>query len=304
MRYAISELDVFFISFDEPKADERYRDLCAKCPRPIKRVHGVRGLHAAHRACAEQSETKRFVTIDADNSVVAPLFFQRIEETDPDLVHSYKARNSVNGLEYGQGGVKVWPRGLVLQHPTHEASPTEEGMTDFCFSYRFNQLNFLASTTSPNGNALEAFRTGYREAVKLTLIMGRQPDDFDSVMKEIHPVNLSRLLVWASVGADVENGWWMIYGARQGLYDLWVEGHPVVNLINDFPSFNREFTKHHADRDPEYDAMALARRLNPLGLAIANLDADQSRMIKASYLNPDRSGIMLPQMAAVPFDDR
>lgn len=304
MRYAITDLDIFYISFDEPRADERYADLVMKCPRPVKRVHGVRGIHAAHKTCAEQSETKRFVVIDADNIVNAPFFFQRIEETDPDLVHSYKAKNIINGLEYGQGGIKVMPRGLVLDCPTHEASPTEEGMTDFCFTYRFQQHNFLASQTAPNGSPQEAFRTGYREAVKLTFMMGIQPDDFETVLRDIHPVNLSRLLIWLSVGADAENGWWAIYGARQGLYDLWVGGHPVVNLINDFPSFNREFAKHHAERDPEYDSMALLRQLRPLGLSIANLDADQSRMVKAVYQNPDRSGIMLPQMARVGFEDR
>ncbi|RYF02966.1 MAG: hypothetical protein EOO77_31790, partial [Oxalobacteraceae bacterium] len=226
MRHAISDFDLFYISFDEPLADERYRDLCGKSPKPVKRVHGVRGIHAAHRACAEQSETHRFVTIDADNIVNAPLFFQRIEETDPDLVYSYKARNAINGLEYGQGGVKVWPTPLLLRYPTHEAALDEKDASDFCFSFRFMQMNFLASTTAPNGNPLEAFRTGYREAVKLTLIMGLQPNDFDSVLKQIHPVNLTRLLIWLSVGSDALNGWWAIYGARQGLYDLWMEEHP------------------------------------------------------------------------------
>ncbi|RYD64853.1 MAG: hypothetical protein EOP83_08755 [Verrucomicrobiaceae bacterium] len=302
MRIALADLDLFYISYDEPLADERYRDLCAKAPRPIKRVHGIRGIHAAHKACAEQSETSRFVTIDADNIVSAPLFFQRFEETEPDLVLSYKARNAINGLEYGQGGVKVWPRPLLLRYGTHEIAEREQDSSDFCFAYRFLQMNYLASTTAPNGNPLEAFRTGYREAVKLTLIMGKQPDDFEAVRETIYPLNLSRLTVWASVGADVENGWWAIYGARQGLYDLWVAGKPVVNLINDFPSFNREFDRHHAQRDPEYDAMALLRRLAPLNLPLANLDAAQSRMFKAVYHNPERQGIMLPQMEPVPLD--
>lgn len=302
MRHAISEFDLFYISYDEPLADERYRDLCAKSPKPIKRVHGIRGLHAAHRACAEQSETHRFVTIDSDNIVNAPLFFQRIEDDQSDLVFSYKARNGINGLEYGQGGIKVWPKPLLLNYQTHEMATREEDTSDFCFTFRFMQMNYLASTTLPNGSPLEAFRAGYREAVKLTLIMGKQPDTFDTVLKEIYPPNLSRLLVWASVGADAPNGWWAIYGARQGLYDLWLAGRPVLPLINDFPSFNREFDRNHADQDQEYAAMALARRLEPLGLQIANLDPQQSRMVKAAYLNPSREGIMLPQMAPLSLD--
>jgi hypothetical protein len=302
MRFAIADLDLFYISYDERLADERYRDPCAKSPRPIKRIHGIRGLHAAHRACAEQSDTSRFVTIDADNIVNAPLFFQRFEENEPDLILSYKARNLINGLEYGQGGIKVWPKSLLLNYPTHEEARQDRDASDFCFTFRFWQLNYLASTTAPNGSPLEAFRTGYREAAKLTMIMGVQPEDFQAVRETIHPVNLSRLLVWASVGADVENGWWAIYGAREALYDMWVEQQPVLPLINDFTSFSRVFDRKWADRDPEYAAMATLRRIESLNLGIANLDSTQSRLVKSVYINPDRQGIMLPQMEPVPLD--
>jgi hypothetical protein len=296
MRIAIADLDLFYISYDEPLADDRYRDLCAKAPRPITRVHGIRGIHAAHKACAELSETARFVTIDSDNIVNPSLFFQRFDEDEPDLVLSYKARNAINGLEYGQGGVKVWPRALLLRYGTHEIAEREEDASDFCFAYRFMQMNYLASTTAPNGSPLEAFRTGYREAVKLTLIMGKQPASFQAVRDTIYPLNLSRLIVWASVGADVENGWWAIYGARQGLYDLWVAEKPVITLINDFTNFGREFERSYAGRDPEYAAMEVLRRLDSLKLPLANLDPAQSQMFKAVYHNPDRQGIMLPQM--------
>ena len=32
-----------------------------------KRVHGVEGSDAAHKACANLSETDRFITVDGDN---------------------------------------------------------------------------------------------------------------------------------------------------------------------------------------------------------------------------------------------
>jgi hypothetical protein len=303
MRYAVSDLDIFFISFDETMAEAHYRDLCTKCPRPVKRVHGIRGIHAAHRACSDQSETERFVTVDADNVVNAPLFFQRFNTAPEgrDLIVSFKARSPVTGLEYGQGGVKIWPRGLIGAVPTHETAEDEVNATDFCFGYRFEQANFLASTTHHNCTPLEAFRTGYREAVKLTLIMGRRLDRFEAASAELHPLNRSRLLMWLSMGADVENGWWSIYGARQGLYDLWIADQPVVSLINDFTAFSREFARRFAEREPDLAAREVGRRIESLGLSFADLDASASRMVRASYQNPDRSGIMLPQMSAVPF---
>ena len=50
-----------YLSYDEPNAEENYADLLAKVPW-AKRVHGIKGSDAAHKACAKLSETDRFVT--------------------------------------------------------------------------------------------------------------------------------------------------------------------------------------------------------------------------------------------------
>ena len=42
------ELDVVFLSYDEPNADLHYADLCNKVPW-AKRVHGVKGSDEAHK---------------------------------------------------------------------------------------------------------------------------------------------------------------------------------------------------------------------------------------------------------------
>ena len=34
-----------------------------------KRIHGVEGSDAPHKACAKISETQRFITVDGDNLV-------------------------------------------------------------------------------------------------------------------------------------------------------------------------------------------------------------------------------------------
>ena len=62
------ELDIVFLSYDEPNADQHYADLCNKVPW-AKRVHGVKGSDAAHKAAANLSETDWVITVDADNIV-------------------------------------------------------------------------------------------------------------------------------------------------------------------------------------------------------------------------------------------
>ena len=54
----VTELDIFYISYDEPNCEENWADLQRKIPW-AKRVHGVEGSDAAHKACAERAETER-----------------------------------------------------------------------------------------------------------------------------------------------------------------------------------------------------------------------------------------------------
>ena len=65
---AIKDVDIIFLSYDEPNAEENWADLKKKIPW-AKRVHGVEGSDAAHKACADLSDTKHFVTVDGDTIV-------------------------------------------------------------------------------------------------------------------------------------------------------------------------------------------------------------------------------------------
>ena len=55
MKLKIAEQDIIYLSYDEPNAEENYADLLSKVPW-AKRVHGVYGSDAAHKACAELCE--------------------------------------------------------------------------------------------------------------------------------------------------------------------------------------------------------------------------------------------------------
>jgi hypothetical protein len=107
----IIDQDIVFLSYDEPNAEKNYADLCSKLPW-AKRVHGVDGSDAAHKACADISETEYFVTIDGDNIIDTEFLQQEIDIEQlgltPNHVFSWCGNVHVNGLQYGNGGLKLW----------------------------------------------------------------------------------------------------------------------------------------------------------------------------------------------------
>jgi len=118
------ELDIVFLSYDEPNADLHYADLCNKVPW-AKRVHGIKGSDAAHKAAAELSETEWVITVDADNIVDVNFFNLNIKEDPAIEVYSWTAKNRINGLLYGNGGLKMWKKDFILNMKSHEASDSE-----------------------------------------------------------------------------------------------------------------------------------------------------------------------------------
>ena len=62
----IADIDIVFISYDEPNADRNWIELKKIAPW-AKRIHGVKGSDSAHKAAADISDTDRLVTVDGDN---------------------------------------------------------------------------------------------------------------------------------------------------------------------------------------------------------------------------------------------
>jgi hypothetical protein len=75
-KFRVTDYDIIYLSYDEPNAEKNYADLCQKIPW-AKRVHGIEGSDAAHKACARLSETDRFITVDGDN-IVRPGFLEQV----------------------------------------------------------------------------------------------------------------------------------------------------------------------------------------------------------------------------------
>ena len=288
----IIEQDIIFLSYDEPNAEKNYADLCAKVPW-AKRVHGVKGSDAAHKACAALSETEYFVTVDADN-IVDPKFL----EVEIDLsalgltsenVFSWCGRVHVNGLMYGNGGLKLWTRKFVNEMRTHENSdPTDlKGKVEFCFDDRYYQFNENYSESFTNATSFQAWRAGFREGVKMSLDQGAKIKDLKNVWWQ----NYHRLLIWASVGTDVENGIWSIMGAREGCYKTMCTDWDY-SQVRDFDWLTEYWNSSHEQAEPEdmtkYINFLGKELKDKCGLEIANLDGAGSKFFKTVYQNTPR----------------
>lgn len=300
----MQNMDVFFITYDEPQKDLFWEALKAQIPF-AQRVDGVKGFNRAHRECAERARTLRFFTIDGDNilhgnfsSLKIPM--NLIITTN---ILSWSARNSINGLAYGNGGVKNWPREIAIHLKSHEDSDTSTSAVDFCFDLNYYQMPETLSTSHIHATPYQAFRAGFREGIKMSLDRGLKTS-FDinnpaSFPQTLPAGNLERLKIWCSVGADVTNGLWAIFGARLGLYEFYFNNLSLEN-IRDYDWFDLYWQETFAKKEnlpqesfllPEIEKLgtALNQKIN-LGLQL--LTPQSSEFFKSVYFNRPREGLM------------
>lgn len=317
----VTELDVFYISYDEPNAERNWSDLLNKVPW-AKRVHGVKGFDAAHKECARQSETDRFITVDGDNIVMEDFFDQVLDIPDQDhegndisqSIFSWNGKNLLNGLVYGNGGVKCWPKQYTLDMKTHEAADDGEGM-EFCWKLNYIQLNDTFSEVHQTASPFQAFRAGFREGVKMSLDQGERVDAYD-FKEKIWWQNFNRLNVWCNIGYDVSNGVWALYGARLGCYKTVLTDWDT-NLIADYDwfkdFFNNEVRVPFKGKDSDSqvsclhtgtlwlpslikaETIRLGEQLNEEipGMMCLTPSKKMSEFFKATYVNPRRWGVMV-----------
>jgi hypothetical protein len=296
-KFKVLDYDIIYLSYDEPNAEENYADLCKKIPW-AKRVHGVKGSDAAHKACAKLSETDRFITVDGDNVINAEFLTKEFDfDEHKDLekcVISWTARNNINGLMYGNGGLKCWPKEYVLNMRTHEnADPNNpHAQVDFCWDIEYIQMNSCYSTIKNNATPHQAWRAGFREGVKMALDRGMRVSTEEFYKNWWQ--NLHRLYIWLMVGADVENGLWAIYGARQGLYMTMLTDWDFVN-VRDFDYLNNMWKNLELTVNEETLIEAIEdygdklKAELDLPISITPLDAGGSLFFKTVYQNPART---------------
>ena len=216
-------LDVFFLSYNEPFADENYNKLRETAPL-AKRVNGVKGFYAAHRQCAELSTTSNFYVVDADAIIVEDFDFsftpskhnQLWGQSESDLMYVWSSRNPINDLVYGYGGVKLIPKVPLLKS-------SNTGQIDFTTGtgIKVKVEEQVSNITAFNYDEFSTWRAAVRETVKLSSNLTNTVLKEESTLSEEQVNNIlketdHRLNVWCTVGHDRPYGKYAIDGATWG----------------------------------------------------------------------------------------
>lgn len=245
MIFKPNEYSVVFLSYDEPNSDANYQRLLEYCPTAL-RVHGVKGSDTAHKEVAKLSGTDNVIIVDGDN-FLKPNFFENsfILDDSIDLsksVLSYSAYNILNGCQYGNGGIKVWPVSVLNSMKTHENSETVS--IDFDME-NYLQLNTSGSDIIITASPLQAWRAGFREGVKLCMMNGTTVKSLDDMDWR----NFDRLYRWCHVGSDQTNGLWAVLGARYGCYYAIHQRLESLSILCDFDKLNKMFSSIELYKD-------------------------------------------------------
>jgi hypothetical protein len=296
----LADLDCIYLTYDEPQAEENWIKIKNTVPW-ARRVDGVKGSDAAHKAAAKASDTERFVLIDGDN-IPNPEFFNlvlKLDDNTQDCVFRWRARNHINGLMYGNGGLSCWTKEFVMAMRTHENTDgAAENDVEFCFYPNYIAMHDCYSTTYPNGSAFQAWRAGFREGVKMCLSKGARPG-LSEFQSRVHHRNLDHLMIWHNVGRDVEHGIWAIAGSRMGTYMTMLTSWDYRS-VQDFTAL-ADLWKTVETSNPEILAGRVAEDLlTQLGLPINNLGEQESAFFKQHYRsNWHNRGVMVKEIDVI-----
>jgi len=225
------DFDIVFISYHEPYADKHYQKLQEKVKRDIKRIDGVKGIHNAHIEAAKQVSTPMFWVVDADAEVLESFNFDhRPLKVDQDIVFVWRSRNEVNGLEYGNGGVKLLPTKLTLDMKVDNPDMTTS------ISGRFRAMPEVSNINKFNTDPFNSWKSAFRECSKLSsrIITGQVDEETQQ-----------RLDVWCTETIDK----YALDGARQGR-DYGYENRnniEALKKINDFAWLEEKFNERHIE---------------------------------------------------------
>jgi hypothetical protein len=220
--------DVVFISYQEPNADENYQKLLSKCS-AAKRIHGIKGIHQAHIAAAELCNTDMFWIVDGDAILLEDFNFDyQVARWDQETVYTWRSRNPINGLVYGYGGVKLFPRQMTINMDISKTDITTS------ISNKFKSIDLISNVTAFNTDSFNTWKSAFRECVKLSSRIIDRQNDIETQ---------ERLDVWCNVGIDKLFGKYAILGANQGReFGLKYKNNvEQLKLINDFEWLKKQF---------------------------------------------------------------
>ncbi|MGO9956466.1 MAG: hypothetical protein ACLP50_10870 [Solirubrobacteraceae bacterium] len=229
----LDAIDAVFVSYDEPAADQLYAKARQSHFPGLKRLHGVRGAGRAYALSAQMVDTDWYVLIDADCEVAADFdVLAGVEATAKADVVVWRARNPVNGLEYGYGGIKLCRASVMRELDWRTSADVLASVRRVAF------LPQIGCATLFNQSRFHAWRAGFREV--LVLLRG------DFLIEEFE--RQRRLEAWLGVPADVPHARWAVAGARDAA-EAYSEstggtGAPTFD-VNDAAALYSEFSSRY-----------------------------------------------------------
>lgn len=224
--YQNSDIPVYFLYTDEDNLNENWQRLHRFAPW-AEAVASVGTIFESHKHLAERCRGDRFYVVDADCWIVDSFSFNKKIELQPRNVAVFRAKNPVNGLVYGHGGIKLFSKDCFSAERLDRPDMT----TTLADGYI--KLNILASEHRFNYNPYATWRTAFREAVKLSAGINKNNNDQES---------LDRLNMWLNAGLEAQYGYFAVHGARQG--EQYARSADAdFTLVNDFSWLEDKFYK-------------------------------------------------------------
>jgi hypothetical protein len=157
--YKIRPMDIIFLSYDEPNAEDHWKILKERYPR-AKRCHGIKGRTKAYHTAAKLSDTSYFFavfpTIELNDKFDFTFQPDRLREP---CHYIFNCKNPVNGLEYGHRAVILYNKKLCLE--------TQRPKLDFTLSKAHTVVRQLCGITRFNKTPEISWRVAFREVLKL-----------------------------------------------------------------------------------------------------------------------------------------
>lgn len=215
--YNVHAMDIIFISYDEPSAEERFTKLKQIAPR-AKWIKDIKGQTEAYHAAAMLSNTGYFFAVFPKLEIVDDFDFSYQPDRLKNPCHYiFNCRNPINGLEYGHGAVLLYNKTLTLQ--THNPG------LDFTLSAPHTHVPILSAINYFNETPWLTWRTAFREVLKL-----KQTSDKKPTVESKY-----RLQKWCEIG-EGKNGEWSINGAKDAsqYYDQYKDNSNKLQLSYDW----------------------------------------------------------------------
>jgi hypothetical protein len=229
----IPRLDVIFISYNEPNAETNWQRVLEKAPW-AKRVNGVKGIFNAHKAAAKLSKTDMFYVVDGDAYLADDWQFDFEPNIfDRDCAYVWSSRNPINDLVYGYGGVKLFPRTLLMKKRKWTTLDMFTGIAD-----KLKVMDAISNVTQFNTDNFSTWRSAFRECAKLSA---------GTIDNQVSSDTEYRLKQWTTVGLGRKFGKYAVEGAQAG-YQYATDNknnQQALSCINDYTWLQNQFNLYY-----------------------------------------------------------